>query len=129
MYHATVKFPFDDETNNDATKSEMTESSSIPTVPPYLNPPNLKRKRRESYPTAQPTAPPLYTVKQISSAHSYENTKSLWSKSRTHLRNRRNKRMYTTTNIKLGDDFPDKLNSPDSFTQREDRIQPWMQFG
>ena len=128
IYHATVKFPLNEEVD-DATESIVSKTDSIPTVPPYFNPPKLKRKRTDDSCPLNATAPPLYTVKQISS-HSYENTNSLWSKNRTHLRNRRN-RLYAATNIKLGNDFANKFNSStteNNYTPHEDEISPWNQY-
>ena len=130
IYHATVKFPLNEETDHELERTETkADQDPDPILPPYFNPPKLKRKRRDSFPFANASAPPLYTVKQIS-AHSYENTNSLWSKNRTHLRNRRN-RLYAATNIRLGNNFPEKFNSSTSdnnMTHNEDEMPLWKQY-
>jgi len=51
--HAYVKFPIHDENDED-----------VP--PPPYNPPGTKRKRTNSTPFSNPSAPPLYEVKRIS---------------------------------------------------------------
>ena len=50
--HAYAKFPLDDESDD--------------TPPPPYNAPGSKRKRNETTPFSNPSAPPLYVVKRIS---------------------------------------------------------------
>ena len=122
IHHATVKFPLNDEKETKPSKnsSETENSDSIP-PPSYFNPPRLKRKRFNSFPYGNATAPPLYTVTQFSSDRD-EKSNLLWPKNKSNLKNRKKRfqKFETRSDTVFFGTKDNSTTTDNTFTPNED---------